>query len=154
MLSHSIQETYTLRKVKNQVLVKLSMKLRTNFVWGSTSHFYSPWKHPKISIFLMFSGDVEIEDCLKWVNHFGALLPRNFHENICFLRCAFFISSGNFLDTSILKRSITRNSFNHSTYCCYYYCCFSKVLSLIFWQNKYNHVEGYVPLFQKPRVFF
>ena len=58
-----------------------------------------------------------------------------------------------FLDVpsfSILKRSITRNSFSHSSYCCYYY--FYKEFSLFFWA-KYHHVEGYLPLFQRPCVF-
>ena len=32
------------------------------------SHFYSPKKHQKTFGFLTFSGDIEIEPGLKWVN--------------------------------------------------------------------------------------
>ena len=39
--------------------------------------FYTPWKHQKTSGFLIFSGDIEREQCMEWVKW-------NVHRKITF----------------------------------------------------------------------
>ena len=88
---------------------------------------------------------------LEIVNHLVASEIDFSLKQLC-RRCAFFPSSCDCLEISILQRSITRNSLSHSSCCCYNCCCFYKELSLIFGQNMITQRDSCLS-FKDPTFF-
>ena len=63
LLCSSLEIESTVNYFLHATKTKTHMNELTHF--QLMSYFYIPWKHPKTSGFQMFSGGVEMENCLK-----------------------------------------------------------------------------------------